>query len=149
MVHASKIQCLCYLNAVINHTCVHFLRILEKFVQGIPCLLPKGSWERLLLNLTVKHKWINYSLTQISKFIQLFYFSRLLHDRELDLFDGTRLMRWDRYQTLKEQLQFSDQQLQERYTHKTTYKLEPFELVLVRFLAVENCCDKRKETHTY
>eukprot|EP00066_Takifugu_rubripes_P009279 XP_003976079.1 PREDICTED: von Willebrand factor A domain-containing protein 8 isoform X1 [Takifugu rubripes] len=40
--------------------------------------------------------------------------SRLLHDRELDLFDGTRLMRWDRYQTLKEQLQFTDQQLQER-----------------------------------
>uniref|UniRef100_A0A8C2ZYH6 von Willebrand factor A domain-containing protein 8 n=1 Tax=Cyclopterus lumpus TaxID=8103 RepID=A0A8C2ZYH6_CYCLU len=40
--------------------------------------------------------------------------SRLLHDRELDLYDGTRLLRWDRYQTLKEQLQLSDQQLQER-----------------------------------
>lgn len=40
--------------------------------------------------------------------------SRLLHDREMDLYDGTRLLRWDRYQTLKEQLQFSDQQLQER-----------------------------------
>ncbi|CAN9498551.1 unnamed protein product [Ophioblennius macclurei] len=40
--------------------------------------------------------------------------SRLLHDRELDLYDGTRLLRWDRYQTLKEQLQFTDQQMQER-----------------------------------
>ncbi|XP_070694357.1 von Willebrand factor A domain-containing protein 8 [Pempheris klunzingeri] len=40
--------------------------------------------------------------------------SRLLHDRELDLYDGTRLLRWDRYQTLKEQQQLSDQQLQER-----------------------------------
>ncbi|MED6276760.1 hypothetical protein CHARACLAT_006287, partial [Characodon lateralis] len=40
--------------------------------------------------------------------------SRLLHDRELDLYDGTRLLQWDRYQTLKGQLQFSDQQLQER-----------------------------------
>uniref|UniRef100_A0A3Q3JAA7 von Willebrand factor A domain-containing protein 8 n=1 Tax=Monopterus albus TaxID=43700 RepID=A0A3Q3JAA7_MONAL len=40
--------------------------------------------------------------------------SRLLHDRELDLYDGSRLLRWDRYQTLKEQLQFSDQQMQER-----------------------------------
>ncbi|XP_053296507.1 von Willebrand factor A domain-containing protein 8 isoform X2 [Pleuronectes platessa] len=40
--------------------------------------------------------------------------SRLLHDRELDLYDGTRLLRWDRYQTLKEQLQLSDEQLQER-----------------------------------
>ncbi|KAM3607170.1 uncharacterized protein V6R79_002729 [Siganus canaliculatus] len=40
--------------------------------------------------------------------------SRLLHDRELDLYDGTRLLRWDRYQNLKEQLQFSDQELQER-----------------------------------
>ncbi|XP_071782446.1 von Willebrand factor A domain-containing protein 8 [Centroberyx gerrardi] len=40
--------------------------------------------------------------------------SRLLHDRELALYDGTRLMRWDRYQILKEQLQLTDQQLQER-----------------------------------
>lgn len=40
--------------------------------------------------------------------------SRLLHDREIDLYDGTRLLRWDRYQTLKEQLQLSDQELQER-----------------------------------
>ncbi|CAJ1078932.1 von Willebrand factor A domain-containing protein 8 isoform X1 [Xyrichtys novacula] len=40
--------------------------------------------------------------------------SRLLHDRELDLYDGTRLLRWDRYQTLKEQLQFTDEQLKER-----------------------------------
>lgn len=40
--------------------------------------------------------------------------SRLLHDRELDLYDGTRLLRWDRYQVLKEELQFTDQQLQER-----------------------------------
>uniref|UniRef100_A0A673AZC6 von Willebrand factor A domain-containing protein 8 n=1 Tax=Sphaeramia orbicularis TaxID=375764 RepID=A0A673AZC6_9TELE len=40
--------------------------------------------------------------------------SRLLHDRELDLYDGSRLLRWDRYQTLKEEQQLSDQQLQER-----------------------------------
>ncbi|KAM4608925.1 von Willebrand factor A domain-containing protein 8 isoform 1-T1 [Polymixia lowei] len=40
--------------------------------------------------------------------------SRLLHDRELSLYDGTRLLRWDRYQTLKEQLQLTDLQLQER-----------------------------------
>lgn len=40
--------------------------------------------------------------------------SRLLNDRELDLYDGTRLLRWDRYQALKEQLQFTDQHMQER-----------------------------------
>ncbi|KAJ3592119.1 hypothetical protein NHX12_007248, partial [Muraenolepis orangiensis] len=40
--------------------------------------------------------------------------SRLLHDRELALYDGTRLLRWDRFQTLKEQLQLTDQQLQDR-----------------------------------
>ncbi|XP_067371715.1 von Willebrand factor A domain-containing protein 8 isoform X1 [Channa argus] len=40
--------------------------------------------------------------------------SRLLHDRDLDLYDGTKLLKWDRYQALKEQLQFNDQQLQER-----------------------------------
>ncbi|XP_067265112.1 von Willebrand factor A domain-containing protein 8 isoform X1 [Chanodichthys erythropterus] len=40
--------------------------------------------------------------------------SRLLHDRELALYDGTRLLRWDRYQTLKEELQLTDQELQNR-----------------------------------
>ena len=43
--------------------------------------------------------------------------SRLLHDRELSLYDGTRLLRADRYQTLKEQLELTDQELQDRYTH--------------------------------
>lgn len=46
---------------------------------------------------------------------------RLLHDRELDLYDGTRLLRWDRYQTLKDELQFSDEQLKERYIHTPTH----------------------------
>ncbi|KTG31645.1 hypothetical protein cypCar_00031429, partial [Cyprinus carpio] len=40
--------------------------------------------------------------------------SRLLHDRELALYDGTRLLRWDRYQTLKDELQLTDQELQNR-----------------------------------
>uniref|UniRef100_A0A673I6E6 ATPase dynein-related AAA domain-containing protein n=1 Tax=Sinocyclocheilus rhinocerous TaxID=307959 RepID=A0A673I6E6_9TELE len=39
--------------------------------------------------------------------------SRLLHDRELALYDGTRLL-WDRYQTLKDELQLTDQELQDR-----------------------------------
>ncbi|XP_026074296.1 von Willebrand factor A domain-containing protein 8 [Carassius auratus] len=40
--------------------------------------------------------------------------SRLLHDRELSLYDGTRLLRWDRYQTLKDELKLTDQELQDR-----------------------------------
>ncbi|KAK7168704.1 hypothetical protein R3I93_004874 [Phoxinus phoxinus] len=40
--------------------------------------------------------------------------SRLLHDRELALYDGTRLLRWDRYHTLKEELKLTDQELQDR-----------------------------------
>uniref|UniRef100_A0A8C8HF33 AAA+ ATPase domain-containing protein n=1 Tax=Oncorhynchus tshawytscha TaxID=74940 RepID=A0A8C8HF33_ONCTS len=36
--------------------------------------------------------------------------SRLLHDRELSLYDGSRLLRWDRYQALKEELQLTDEQ---------------------------------------
>uniref|UniRef100_A0A8C7I3G8 von Willebrand factor A domain-containing protein 8 n=1 Tax=Oncorhynchus kisutch TaxID=8019 RepID=A0A8C7I3G8_ONCKI len=40
--------------------------------------------------------------------------SRLLHDRELSLYDGSRLLRWDRYQALKEELQLTDEQLRER-----------------------------------
>ncbi|KAL2081742.1 hypothetical protein ACEWY4_023595 [Coilia grayii] len=41
--------------------------------------------------------------------------SRLLHDRDLSLYDGTRLLRWDRYQTLKQELQLSDEELQQRF----------------------------------
>uniref|UniRef100_A0A8C9W2Q1 von Willebrand factor A domain-containing protein 8 n=1 Tax=Scleropages formosus TaxID=113540 RepID=A0A8C9W2Q1_SCLFO len=40
--------------------------------------------------------------------------SRLIHDRELALYDGTRLLRSDRYQTLKEELQLSDEEMQQR-----------------------------------
>ncbi|XP_064030622.1 von Willebrand factor A domain-containing protein 8 isoform X3 [Pogoniulus pusillus] len=39
---------------------------------------------------------------------------RLIHDRDLTLYDGTRLLREDRYQKLKEELQISDEKLQER-----------------------------------
>ncbi|KAG9492060.1 hypothetical protein GDO78_000536 [Eleutherodactylus coqui] len=39
---------------------------------------------------------------------------RLIHDRELTLYDGSRLLRGDRYQSLKNELQLSDAKLQER-----------------------------------
>uniref|UniRef100_A0A452ENN1 von Willebrand factor A domain-containing protein 8 n=1 Tax=Capra hircus TaxID=9925 RepID=A0A452ENN1_CAPHI len=39
---------------------------------------------------------------------------RLIHDRELSLYDGSRLLREDRYTRLKEELQVSDEQLQQR-----------------------------------
>ncbi|XP_077014477.1 von Willebrand factor A domain-containing protein 8 isoform X2 [Tamandua tetradactyla] len=39
---------------------------------------------------------------------------RLIHDRELSLFDGSRLLRLDRYTRLKEELQISDEQLKKR-----------------------------------
>ncbi|XP_060050736.1 von Willebrand factor A domain-containing protein 8 isoform X2 [Erinaceus europaeus] len=39
---------------------------------------------------------------------------RLIHDRELSLYDGSRLLREDRYSRLKEELQLSDEQLQKR-----------------------------------
>eukprot|EP00079_Xenopus_tropicalis_P021730 XP_012813198.1 PREDICTED: von Willebrand factor A domain-containing protein 8 [Xenopus tropicalis] len=39
---------------------------------------------------------------------------RLIHDRELTLYDGTRLLRNDRYQYIKEELQLSDEELQGR-----------------------------------
>ncbi|DAA24031.1 TPA: hypothetical protein BOS_12463 [Bos taurus] len=39
---------------------------------------------------------------------------RLIHDRELSLYDGSRLLREDRYLRLKEELQMSDEQLQQR-----------------------------------
>uniref|UniRef100_A0A4W3H4Q1 von Willebrand factor A domain-containing protein 8 n=1 Tax=Callorhinchus milii TaxID=7868 RepID=A0A4W3H4Q1_CALMI len=40
---------------------------------------------------------------------------RLVHDRELTLYDGSRLLRPDRYQALKQELQLSDEDLQARY----------------------------------
>ncbi|XP_075447188.1 von Willebrand factor A domain-containing protein 8 isoform X2 [Ascaphus truei] len=39
---------------------------------------------------------------------------RLIHDRELTLYDGSRLLREDRYQYLKAELQLSDEKLQQR-----------------------------------
>ncbi|KAM4862381.1 LOW QUALITY PROTEIN: von Willebrand factor A domain-containing protein 8-like [Urocitellus parryii] len=39
---------------------------------------------------------------------------RLIHDRELSLYDGSRLLRKDRYMRLKQELQMSDEQLQKR-----------------------------------
>ncbi|XP_030874342.1 von Willebrand factor A domain-containing protein 8 [Leptonychotes weddellii] len=39
---------------------------------------------------------------------------RLIHDRELSLYDGSRLLKEDRYTRLKEELQLSDEQLQQR-----------------------------------
>lgn len=80
----------------------------------------EGSWNRIQQDLNNKMQG-SYLQTYTGFWvIPAFYFSRLLHDRELDLFDGTRLMRWDRYQMLKEQLQFSDQQLQDRYIYAHT-----------------------------
>uniref|UniRef100_G3R371 von Willebrand factor A domain-containing protein 8 n=1 Tax=Gorilla gorilla gorilla TaxID=9595 RepID=G3R371_GORGO len=45
---------------------------------------------------------------------------RLIHDRELSLYDGSRLLREDRYMRLKEELQLSDEQLQKRETQDPT-----------------------------
>jgi len=39
---------------------------------------------------------------------------RLIHDRELDLFDGQRLLRYDRYHRVKEQNSFSDDVMKEK-----------------------------------
>ncbi|KAM7321273.1 hypothetical protein ACRRTK_019365 [Alexandromys fortis] len=39
---------------------------------------------------------------------------RLIHDRELSLYDGSRLLREDRYLSLKQRLQLTDEQLQDR-----------------------------------
>ncbi|XP_004759341.1 von Willebrand factor A domain-containing protein 8 isoform X1 [Mustela putorius furo] len=39
---------------------------------------------------------------------------RLIHDRELSLYDGSRLLREDRYMRLKEELHLSDEQLRQR-----------------------------------
>ncbi|XP_070607481.1 von Willebrand factor A domain-containing protein 8 isoform X1 [Erythrolamprus reginae] len=39
---------------------------------------------------------------------------RLIHDREITLYDGSRLLREDRYRKLQEELQISDEELQKR-----------------------------------
>ncbi|XP_053164187.1 von Willebrand factor A domain-containing protein 8 isoform X2 [Hemicordylus capensis] len=39
---------------------------------------------------------------------------RLIHDRDITLYDGTRFLREDRYRTLQEELQLSDEILQQR-----------------------------------
>lgn len=78
------------------------------------------QWRTTKWHFVVLHCWCGVSwccnLLHTGPFIP-FFIPRLLSDRELDLYDGTRLLRWDRFQALKEQLQFSDQQLRERYSH--------------------------------
>ncbi|KAJ6661690.1 hypothetical protein lerEdw1_013212 [Lerista edwardsae] len=39
---------------------------------------------------------------------------RLIHDRDITLYDGTRFLREDRYQKLKEELKLTDEELQQR-----------------------------------
>jgi len=41
-------------------------------------------------------------------------YGRLIHDRELELFDGRRLLRHDRYDKIKEQNSFSDDVMKEK-----------------------------------
>ena len=47
-------------------------------------------------------------------FIGLFIYFRLIHDRELTLFDGTRLIRKDKYDEIKANNELSDEQMTER-----------------------------------
>ena len=46
-------------------------------------------------------------------YIDLF-FARLIHDRELTLFDGTRLTSQDRYEKIKADQNLSDEQMTEK-----------------------------------
>jgi hypothetical protein len=53
---------------------------------------------------------MNYKLAKIRVgFLLLFH--RLVHDRELQLHDGSRLLRWDRYDALKTKHGYTDHDL--------------------------------------
>ena len=43
------------------------------------------------------------------------HFDRLVHDRELQLFDGTRLIGKEKYDEIKSELSLTDEQMAERY----------------------------------
>ena len=51
-------------------------------------------------------------MTDCTRFV--LYFFRLVHDREVTLHDGTRLLRHDKYDLLKEKLELSDEQMTAR-----------------------------------
>ena len=40
---------------------------------------------------------------------------RMVHDREISLFDGTRLLRHDRYEAVKQDAGLTDEQMTERF----------------------------------
>ncbi len=42
-------------------------------------------------------------------------YCRLIHDRELTLFDGTRLLSQDKYVSIKEENQLSDEDMKNRW----------------------------------
>ena len=48
------------------------------------------------------------------------FFVRLIHDRELTLFDGTRLTSQDRYEKIKADQNLSDEQMTEKLVNAVT-----------------------------
>ena len=63
--------------------------------------------------------YLNQHLNPILVFV-----CRLVHDRELCLYDGTRLLHHERYRLLKEKMQITDQEMETRYS--ASYKSNVF-----------------------
>ena len=56
----------------------------------------------------------NYDTTELSLKESNISIFRLIHDRELTLFDGTRLLRHDKYDHLKEMEKLMDEDMAKR-----------------------------------
>ena len=53
-------------------------------------------------------------------FFILCCFCRLIHDRELDLFDGTRLLRHDRYDLMMKENSWSEEEMKQRLVQRSS-----------------------------
>jgi hypothetical protein len=59
-----------------------------------------------------------YDFTNSNYFSFLDVLHRLVHDKELQLYDGTRLLRHDRYEQIRSEHNLSESQMEERKIFK-------------------------------
>ena len=63
---------------------------------------------------------LDFSRTVMNTTFILCCFCRLIHDRELDLFDGTRLLRHDRYDLMMKENSWSEEEMKQRLVQRSS-----------------------------
>jgi len=83
------------------------------------CLVELTLKDALYRTHTVLYHWVSVCCILVKTglcctIIYVCDYIRLIHDRELSLFDGTRLLRHDRFEEFKEKLSLTDAEMNSR-----------------------------------